>query len=176
MRRALLTLAVVAGISLVALPNRAHAQLGTGVGADPFSFYYGYYLPHQAAIAAQSTPMDTLNANAASRQFNAVRDRSTLYDPISPYGDDEEEPFSGRSRARERRAAKVENHALNPAGSRLARGGGPQLYYNRTAAYYPTMRVGRGPNKNLATFRRGRGGMAGGMGGMGGFGGLPGPR
>ena len=44
-------------------------------GVDPFSFYYGYYLPHQAAIAAQPTPLDTINQVTAARQFTALSER-----------------------------------------------------------------------------------------------------
>jgi hypothetical protein len=181
MRRPLLGLAIVLGTSLLVATDRAHAQFtpGTGVGSDVFSFYYGYYLPHQAAIAAQPTPMDTLNAITASRQFNAVTDRARLYDPISPYGAEETDPSQPWTRGggAERRAARVENYALSQGGSTLARGSGPALYYNRTARYYPTMRVGRGPNRNLAV-TRGGGRYGGGMGmGMPGMGmGMPGVR
>ena len=38
-----------------------------GLGGDPFSLYYGYYLPQQAALAAQATPLDTINAATAAR-------------------------------------------------------------------------------------------------------------
>ena len=81
MSRSLFGLAVaVLGISLLASTNRAQAQAGN-LGADPFSLYFGYYLPHQAAIAAQPTPMDTINAAQATRQAAAAADRTGLYEP-----------------------------------------------------------------------------------------------
>ncbi len=160
MRRPLLGLAIVLGTSVLATTDRAHAQLtpGTGVGTDVFSFYYGYYLPHAAAIAAQQTPMDTLNAITASRQFNAVTDRARLYDPISPYGAEETDPTQPWARGEERTPGGAGPELRDQPGRvALARGGGPALYYNRTGPYYPTMRVGRGPNRNLAVMRGGGG-------------------
>jgi len=59
---------------------------------DPFQFYYGYYLPHAAAIAAQPTPLDTINQVTAARQFSALSERQGLYDPISPYGEEDLDP------------------------------------------------------------------------------------
>ena len=81
---------VAAALTLAVLvpTQRASAQLG--VGSDVFSFYYGYYLPHQAYMAQQTTPLDTLNQISAVRQYNADTDRTSLYDPISPYGDDDD--------------------------------------------------------------------------------------
>src|SRR5262249_44205931 len=129
-------------------------------------------LPHQAYIAAQPTPLDTINQITAQRQFNAVTDRAGLYDPVSPFGEDELDPlrpYSGSSK-NERRAKPQEF-----ASTTNARGTGPALYYNRTARYFPRVRAGYGPNRNIAVTRGRMGGM-GGMGTMGG--GLPsaGPR
>src|SRR6516162_11291980 len=94
--RSLLILGVALGICLVFATPPATAQLlGTGFangGIDPFSFYYGYYLPHQAAVAAQTTPLDTLNQITAQRQINALQERAGLYDPISAYGEEELDP------------------------------------------------------------------------------------
>src|SRR4051812_16988966 len=91
LRRPLLALAVVSAVSLVVPTGRAQAQLlGVGAnGVDPFNFYFGYYLPHQAYIAAQPTPLDTINQITAQRQAAALTDRAGLYDPISPYGSEE---------------------------------------------------------------------------------------
>jgi hypothetical protein len=162
-------------ILAVAPTGRAYAQF-TGFGGDPFSLYYGYYLPHQAAIAAQPTPMDTINQVAANRQYAAATDRASLYDPISPYGEDDVDslrPYASRSGERR---AKTQGFNYG-GGSANSRGHGPPMYYNRTAQYFPTLRTGRGPNSNVAAVRSGRGGgMGGGMpsmpGGMGGMGGL----
>lgn len=174
MRRPFLGLAVALAIVTLAPSGQAYAQLGGvgGVGADPFSFYYGYYLPHAAAMAAQPTPMDGINQNALQRQATAQTDRATLFDPISPYGDEDSDPFSPYTNKRggERRAKTVTG--LNDNSN--VRGTGPSMYYNRTARYFPTLKVGRGPNKNLAHLRGNRGGGMG-MGGMG-MPSMPGPR
>lgn len=180
MRRPYLSLAALAAIVLFAPDGRAIAQLNGvgGVGADPFSFYYGYYLPHAAAMAAQPTPLDSINQMTARQQYNSQTDRTALYDPISPYGDEDADPlrpYSGKRGGE--RLAKVQGFNTE-APSALTRGNGPAMYYNRTARYFPSLRTGRGPNRNLATIRGGRGGGMGGMGGMGMMGGmgLAGPR
>jgi hypothetical protein len=150
--------ALAAGLTLLLTTGRAPAQVaGTGLGVDPFSLYFGYYLPHQAYIAAQPRPMDTINANVAERQQNAVTDRAGLYDPISPFaqGDDLDPlrpygPNSGKERVVRPRAFAT---STTNAG-----GGGPAQYYNRTARYYPQLRIGQGPNRNLAV-QKARGGM-----------------
>src|SRR4051812_14296655 len=91
-RRPLLALAVALTVPLTLAPTQARAQFFGGSGAggvDPFSLYFGYYLPHQAYVAAQPSPLDTINQITAQRQFNAVTERAGLYDPISPYGAEE---------------------------------------------------------------------------------------
>lgn len=175
--------AVALGLLALFVPaGRASAQVG-GVGADPFSFYYGYYLPHQAAIAAQPSPLDTINAITNIRQQNALADRASLYDPISPYGDDPDlsDPYSRKSRER---LAKFQGFESN------LRGTGPASHFGRTGGYYKNLRTGRGPNRNIAVARYSRfGGLGAGGGGGGGapampaFGGggmgmptMPGPR
>jgi hypothetical protein len=177
MRRAYLGLAAALAIATLASPGRAHGQATPSLGSDPFSLYFGFYLPHQAAIAAQPTPMDTINHNVAQRQATAQTDRASLYDPISPYGDEDLDPlapYSGR-RGLERRA-KVQGFTYG-ASNESARGTGPSMYYNRTARYFPSLRVGRGPNQNLARVRSGRGGMGGGgMPSMPSMPSMPGPR
>jgi hypothetical protein len=169
MRRPLLALAVALAVSWLVPTGRAQAQI-IGGGTDPFSLYFGYYLPHQAYIAAQPTPLDTLNQITAERQRYAVTDRAGLYDPISPYGDEDLDPLRpyAPTRAGER-VARPQQFATSTSN---ARGTGPAAYYQRTARYYPHLRAGYGPNRNLGTTRRG----GGGMGGMGGGMGMPGPR
>jgi hypothetical protein len=176
LRRPVLALSVAVTVCFgISAPPATAQILGTGFangGIDPFAFYYGYYLPHQAAIAAQPTPLDTINQITAARQMNALSERAGLYDPISPYGEedlDPNRPYSGR-RGGERRA-KPAPFAVSTSN---VRGTGPAVYYARTSQYFPQMRVGRGPNRNIGVTRRGGGGGMGGM-GMGGFGGM-GPR
>jgi hypothetical protein len=153
LRRILPALAVAWAAVFVVLPGSAQAQvglLGAG-GVDPFSLYFGYYLPHQAAIAAQSTPLDTINQITAARQFQAVTDRAGLYDPISPYGEEDLDPSRPLSARRKgERMGPPRSFAVSTAN---ARGLGPELYYNRTARYFPQLRTGRGPNRNLAAVR-----------------------
>jgi hypothetical protein len=162
MRRPLLGLVVAMAIVAVWPSNRAHAQFG-GTGYDTFSFYYGYYLPHQAAMAAQPTPLDTINQITAQRQYAAQTDRSTLYDPISPYGDVDDDPLTRYGKRGGERMAAVQR--FSPAGrDGNARGTGPATFYNRTARYFPDMKSGRNANQNLAKLRGARGGMGGGMG------------
>ena len=90
MRRPMIGLAVAFGFSLLAPASQAQ---GFGNFNDPFTFYYGFYLPHQAAIAAQPTPMDTINAVTAARQYNAPTNRTGMFDPVSPYGLDDPDIF-----------------------------------------------------------------------------------
>jgi hypothetical protein len=162
LRRVLPAFAVVWAVVFVVLPGSAQAQIGLlgAGGVDPFSLYFGYYLPHQAAIAAQSTPLDTINQITAARQFQAVTDRAGLYDPISPYGEQDLDP--SRPLGERRRGERVGQPRSFAVSTANARGTGPELYYNRTARYFPQLRSGRGANRNLAAVRSGRGGSFGG--------------
>ncbi len=154
MRLSILGLAAALATAVLIPTGRAHAQ---SVGVDPFQLYYGYYLPHQAAIAAQPTPMDTINQNIARNQFAAQADRQGLYDPVSPYGDDEDTLAPYGSRRNNNRRVGAQGFVHGPANA-ISRGNGPATYYNRTARYYPDLRTGRGPNRNLAALRGNRGG------------------
>ncbi len=181
LRRPLLALVVTLAACLFVRTSPTQAQvIGSNFangGIDPFQFYYGYYLPHQAAIAAQPTPLDTINQITSARQFTALSERQGLYDPISPYGEedlDPNRPYSGK-----RGGERVAKPGAFAVATSNIRGTGPAVYYARTARYYPQLRAGRGANRNIAVTRRG-GGMGGGMmGGMGcgmGGGGFAGPR
>jgi len=157
-------LGVAAALAVVALvpTGRAYAQIGN-IGSDPFTFYYGYYLPHQAAIAAQPTPMDTINQNIARRQQAAMTDRASLYDPASPYGEADDDPLAPYSGSGRRGATNRPKQGFGISQGRdNTRGHGPALYYNRTARYFADLRTGRGPNRNLANVRSARGGGGGG--------------
>jgi len=140
-------LAVALGFSLLTPASQAQ---GFGNFSDPFTAYYGFYLPHQAAIAAQPTPMDTINAVTAARQYSAPTNRTGMFDPVSPYGMDDPDIFGAAARGR--------GTALpSPSMNSNARGTGPALYYNRTARYFPGLRQGRGPNSNISAGRGQRG-------------------
>lgn len=148
-----LVLAVGVGFSLVPA-SRAQAQ--ALLPSDPFQAYFGFYLPHQAAIAAQATPLDTINAAQAASQRAAAVDRSSLYDVKGFLGDEELDPL--RPFTRTGRERMVRPHTF-PANTQIARqrGNAPRVYYGRAAQYYPTLQPGVGPNRNLAVGRAGRG-------------------
>jgi hypothetical protein len=167
MRHMLGILAVLAIISATAKEGRAQSSFAAG---DPFFLYYGYFLPRQAAMAAQPRVEDTINAASINQQAYASTNRSSLTDPSGGYGSDRYADsgfLDGRTRGG--------RGATGPGGMSSVRsrasvpntnipGTGPQLYFNRTAAYYPGMRqgVGRGPNRNLAVAGKGvRGGGSG---------------
>lgn len=169
MRRVIVGLAAALTCAILLPAQRASAQgVGNGVGTDVFSFYYGYYLPNAAFNAAQPKAMDTLNQITAIRQFNAQTDRTSLYDPISPYAEDEDQ-FDARSRNARGGRGGGRGSAEGRFGASMIRGAGPSQYYGRTSQYFPGMRSGRGPNRNLATLH-GRSGGGMGMPSMGGMG------
>jgi len=159
-------LPVALGIGLLA-PSTGRAQVAGGnIGADPFTMYYSWYLPNQAYQAAQPRPEDTINANAAARQYNALRDRGDLYDPVSPFGGDEGvDPFAPYAPRRPGASSRIVG---NPHQGNV-HGGGPQTYYYRHDRYFPGLRRGSGPNKNIYSLRspRGGGGMPSMPSGMG---------
>ena len=164
MRRSLMLTGLAALCVCLGSPSEARAQIGgIGVGADPFSFYYGYYLPHAQYMAAQPTALDSINRVTANRQAAASTDRSTLYDPISPYGEDDLDPLRPYSSSRGGQNRAVRARGFNMSDQTHAKGTGPSGYYNRTAQYFPTLRVGRGPNQNMAMSRGPRRGGGGGM-------------
>jgi hypothetical protein len=179
-------------VFLMCVPGQAKAQ-GTGLGgggeliADPFTFYYAFYLPNQQLQSLRATPMDSVNSAMVSRQYYAQNDRRGLYNPISPYADQSYNPLAPYSQQGQEHSARPYRYALNPTNSD---GTGPALYYNRTGNYHPGMRSGHGRNANVSAGRTpnrltgrggggggggmgggGMGGMGGGMGGMGGMGG-----
>jgi len=166
---------LVIGTAAVLSSATARAQTGIGdITADPFTFYYAYYLPNQQMQAMRPRPIDTINQAQQNRQYYAQTQRQSLYNPISPYGQDYD-PLRPYSRQGGERVAQPFRFAHDTSNSD---GSGPSLYYNRAGQYFPEMRAGRGPNANIARTRSrgggmgGMGGMGGGMGGMGGMGGF----
>ncbi len=153
MRRTIAGLAIVLGFSLLTPAGQSYGQT---LGADPFSLYYGYYLPHQAAIAAQATPLDTINAATAARLPMAGADRPGLYDPVTPLGEEDYDPL--RPYSSRRGTERMAKPHVFPSNTTSARGlrGRVNLYYGRAERYHPTVRPGYGPNKNLAVTRSGR--------------------
>jgi len=176
---------VVLSASLVCVPSRAVAQgfMGGGAGgggflSDPFQFYYAFYLPNQQMQAMRPTPMDSINQAMVARQYYAQGDKRSLYNPISPFGADDKydplHPYSGQQG--KERIVRPYRFAQDPSNSD---GSGPSLYYGRAKMYFPSLRLGRGPNANtyakgsraLSRANQRTGGMGGGGMGMGGMGG-----
>jgi hypothetical protein len=165
---------MLVGLALIGLAGTSssvHAQTFN----DPFTAYYGFVLPRQAALALAPRPINTINDMAALRQQNALTDRAGLYDPIQPFGSsyDPNNPFAERMGQRRRTGG------MAARGMTMGGGGVPGRYKN-TQSYYPRIRTGRGVNANASIAagltrrpppqvqtRPGGMGMAGmGMGGM----------
>lgn len=184
MHRPILALLLAAAV-VVAVPRSSHAQItstyGYGaLGSDPFASYFGWYLPNQAYQASQPRVEDTINAITVMRQRSAIAARDNVFDTRSRFDIEDEAEF-GRATSR----GGVRNRPMSamqtsPFGGNV-RGTGPALYFTRTDRYFPTIRPGHGPNRNIAVHRASRGSM-GGMGGSVGGGmsipgsGMPGPR
>jgi hypothetical protein len=135
MRRSILPLAVLLGLTATASTSRA--QFAGGFD-DPFFLYYSYFVPQQAFFASIPRQEDVLRQMAVQRQFNAMTDRmgggfdpgSTLsgYDPFAVFGE------QNGSRLPKVSPVGVVNYNLQ--------GGGIGGYHNRTGNYFPGMRTG----------------------------------
>ena len=150
MRRFLVSLVVLLGLS--ALAPSSNAQ--NGVFSDPFSLYYGFYLPRQQVIANQRTSQDVINDAAIARQESAamVSEREGLYDDIQPFALDEldrDRPFGrtrGLGRSYEERPAATFGNA--------SKGTGTSSYFGTGAArslaqFHPGLKPGSGQNRNV---------------------------
>ena len=109
---------IVLVVCLTFLPEPAQAQTGGGIGLnaggilnDPFAFYYAFYLPNQQLQSLRSTPSDTINSAMVTRQYYAQTERRNLYNPISPYSDQNYDPL------RPIHASKVRNDRPGLIGS-----------------------------------------------------------
>ena len=167
---------IVVALGLLALAPSARAQFSpfdANFGNNPFSAYYGYYIPRQQSIAAQRaySSTATLNLNAAERRATALTTRraDTLYGPSSIY---DVSPLEERSFVRP-------PTVLLPGQPATPRRGG---YFGRTSSQYisgvATGAPGsvRAPSNRIPENRYGRprnfgGGFGGGGFGGGGFGG-----
>jgi hypothetical protein len=161
---------VVLGFGILLLfASTSRAQFGNigGLGADPFSLYYGFYLPNQAYQASQPRIEDTINSVASLRQYNGRAQQAGVFDDMGGFGgadeDDMFRPYGGRGGMGRMRPL------LPGSDTNAIRGLGPSIYYNRLSRYYPRMAAiqGRGPNRNVVQLRSRRGGGMGGMPGMG---------
>lgn len=162
MRRSLVALAVFFGLGLVGSPSTAQAQFNSF--ADPFTFYYGYFIPSQAYQASIPKAEDTVRMYSAQRQASALTERAGLYDPVGSMGGDDLLRSFGDPSARGGSPARMTR--TNPMGvvNTHVNGSGPTGYYNRVNTYHPNLRLGRGANRSIAPIGGPR------RGGMGGFG------
>lgn len=139
MRMRTMALGLLVGLGMLA-PSAKAQQNGF---SDPFFLYYSYYLPRQAALAAQPQPDDYIRARAQRRQVAAVTERGAggLFDPLGSLGAEELDPlrpFGTRSStSRQPRLAPTGVTSSNVAGL------GPPAYYSRHGSYFPGIRSGR---------------------------------
>jgi hypothetical protein len=148
----LLLVAALVALAVSSSAQPARAQVFSNNFDDPFFFYYGFYLPRQASLAMMPRPENTVNAMAAIRQQQTMTERAGLYDPVQPFGSvafDPKRPFA------ERRAGRRFGGGVASAGV-ANNGTGPPRYYNRTSAYFPGVRAGRGVNASSAIGSRNR--------------------
>jgi len=160
MRKSLSVLMFAIVIPLLA--NTAQAQgpgmPGFGIGsvaADPFSGYYSWFLPRQAAMAAQPTLNNQLNMYTSERVQNQMDNRSGNMGGLD---------LSSLGLAGSKGADLNTDSPRNPR-PRLsstgpvvenARGTGLAKYHGRAGSYFPTMRNGTFRNNGLPPSRRGR--------------------
>ncbi len=85
----------------------------------------------------------------ATRQYYAQNERHALYNPISPYADQNYDPLHPYSRQQgTERSARAVSLCQDPSN---ADGTGPSLYYGRAERTFPGLRPGRGRNANVYT-------------------------
>jgi hypothetical protein len=172
---------IVVALGLLAISPTARAQvpnLPPGFGNntfDPFSAYYGYYLPRNQSIAAQRAggATEAINLNAQARQADALAASraGALYNMDNPY---DFVPLEERNFTRPA-TVLVPGQRANPY---------PGAYYGRAPGSFTGYRSGapgtvgggggrsRLPQMGMGASRMGgMGGIGGGVGGMGGMGG-----
>ena len=162
MRRTVLTgLLLIAGISTT-ISNAVAQNVGGGMGgpsmgniaADPFTGYYSWFLPRQAAMAAQSSVGSQLNAYTSDRVASQNMPQSNMSNlDLAGRGLggagmpslDSDSPRNPRPRLSST-GPIVEN----------SQGKGLNRYHGRSSSYFPTARKGTFANPGLPPSRRGR--------------------
>lgn len=155
MRATIMGLMVLGGLGLFATPSRAQAF--TNNINDPFFQYYAWFLPRQAAMAAQPRANDQINAVAAARADVAIAERQGLYDATSPFGLDQYDP----SQPFRREAVRARTSATGITSTSLAHGQADRRYFGRTGGYMPTARFYVPGSSKVPQSRRNPGGMFG---------------
>jgi hypothetical protein len=157
MRRVLAIGLVLAGAWAFSTPASAQVGgMGFGIGnvaADPFSGYYSWFLPRQAAMASTSTVNNQLSQfqaervdsiNEAARSSNSILNYATLgIGAAQGQSIDDDRPRNPRPR-------------LSATGPMVTSGGGRGVtgYYDRAGSYFPTMRGSTYRNPGLPARRR----------------------
>lgn len=167
MRRLLPSTLVILTVALAATGARAQTPSFSPGFSDPFFLYYGYYLPHQAALAAQPTVTTQLQDVAAARQNFAMQERSgSLYGPMtSPFEmtgpNGEMLPYGAAQRGAQRLPRLPAHFATrgNANNTRLP-------HFNELSSRFPTARTGSFVNQNIVGSGRGGSSLMG-MPGMG---------
>ena len=160
MRRLLIAGFLFLGVSLTA--SQADAQgvgmPGFGIGsvaADPFSGYYSWFLPRQAAMAAQPTLNNQLNMYTSERVQNQMESRGgglggLDLSSLGLAGSNPSDLNSDQPRNPRPRLSATGPIVENSRGTGLAR------YHSRSGSYYPSIRPGTYRNNGLPQSRRGR--------------------
>jgi len=159
----------LAGVVTLAFGSVSQAQFSPdNVLADPFTAYYGYFIPRQQSIAAQRAggAVESINLNAAARRAAATASRNTgggMFQLNNPYELD---------RVTDR------NFVRPPTILVPGQPAGPQqgTYFGRFHSSYGLSPVGRPGSYRAAAPQIGGGlrggrGLRGGIGGAGGRGG-----
>ena len=125
------------------------------VGADPFSGYYSWFLPRQAAMAAQPTLNSQLNMYTAERMASQNMPQNGLNNldlaGLGLAGANTPNLDSDAPRNPRPRLSSTGPIVENSQGKGLGR------YHSRAGSYYPTMRNGTYSNNGLPKMRgRGR--------------------
>lgn len=160
MKRMLTIGLVVTG--LVSISGREASAQGMGMGfgmgsavADPFSGYYSWFLPRQAAMAATPTVNNQINQYTAER-VDSFNDSMRANNSVLSYanlglggggapnqaGFDDDRPRNPRPRI-----SATGPMITNPAGR------GVSGYHDRAGSYFPTMRQSTYRNPGLPRSR-----------------------
>lgn len=124
------------------------------IGADPFSGYYSWFLPRQAAMAAQPTLNNQLNMYTAERVASQNMPANGLNSMdlagLGLAGANAPSLDSDAPRNPRPRLSSTGPIVENSMGKGLGR------YHSRAGSYYPTMRQGTYGNNGLPKTSRGR--------------------
>jgi hypothetical protein len=175
---------ILVALGLLAIAPSAQAQInnlppGFGTnGFDPFSAYYGYFIPRNQSIAAQLAggATEAVNLNAQARRAVALTNpnRQSLYELDNPY---EMIPLEQRSFTRPPTILRHGQYAGPYTGGYFGRstrffaGAGSGMPGSVQGSGVPRVPTGGPLSRPIGTF-----GGAGGVGGFGGFGGFGGYR